>query len=141
MTKRVLLIVPLCSTMACAQAPKPSVGVTPAPVAGKSDSTEQVKPYDKVITAKAVTRRGLIITHQLDDKLYFETPRSILGTDMLLVTSVARASAGQTKQYGGDWVRNYVVRWDRVGRRVVLRSVGYDVVADTTLPVARAVRG
>jgi hypothetical protein len=133
------LIVGLFSAAACAQAPKPSVGVTPA-AAPKADSAEPIKAYDKVITAKAVTHRGLITTHQLDDKLYFEAPRSILGTDMLLVTSIARASGGQTKQYGGDWVRNSVVRWDRIGRRVVLRSVDYDVVADTTLPVARAVR-
>ena len=141
MTKRVwCLIVGAFSAAACAQAPKPSVGVTPAG-APKADSAPPIKAYDKVITAKAVTHRGLITTHQLDDKLYFETPRSVLGTDMLLVTSIARASAGQTKQYGGDWVRNYVVRWDRIGNRVVLRSVAYDVVADTALPVARAVRG
>jgi hypothetical protein len=140
MKNRVWFIVGAFSAAACAQTPKPSVGVTPA-AAPKADSAEPIKAYDKVITSKAITHVGLITTHQLDDKLYFETPRSILGTDMLLVTSVARASTGQTKQYGGDWVRNYVVRWDRIGHRIVLRSVGYDVVADTTLPVARAVRG
>jgi Met-zincin/Domain of unknown function (DUF5117)/Domain of unknown function (DUF5118) len=124
---------------ACAQGPKPSVGVAPAAKSEKSDSTQPIKPYDKVITAKAITRRGLVITHEVDDKLYFETPRSVLGTDMLLVTTIARASGGQTIQYGGDWVRNYVVRWERIGPRVVLTAVSYDAVADTTLPIARAV--
>src|SRR5579872_986471 len=140
MIKHVWLVIGVCGAAACAQAPKPSVGVTPAPGA-KADSVEPIKPYDKVITSKAVTRRGLVITHELDEKLYFEVPRSVVGTEMLLVTSIARASAGQTKQYGGDWVRNGVVRWDRIGRRVVLRSVDYGVVADSTLPVSRAVRG
>jgi hypothetical protein len=97
MTKRAWLIVGAFSAAACAQTPKPSVGVTPA-TAPKADSAEPIKAYDKVITSKAITHAGLVTTHQLDDKLYFETPRSVLGTDMLLVTSVARASTGQTKQ-------------------------------------------
>src|SRR5580704_1541929 len=102
MKNRVWFIVGAFSAAACAQTPKPSVGVTPA-AAPKADSAEPIKAYDKVITSKAITHVGLITTHQLDDKLYFETPRSILGTDMLLVTSVARASTGQTKQSGGAW--------------------------------------
>src|SRR5581483_11202335 len=93
------------------------------------------------ITSKAITHRGLVTTHELDDKLYFEVPRSVIGAEMLLDASIARASGGQTKSYGGDWVRNSVVRWDRIGNRVVLRSVDYGMVADSTLPVSRAVRG
>ncbi len=106
----------------------------------RGDSGDSVKPYAKVITARATTQRGLVIVHRLRDKLYYELPTTIIGPDLLLLNSVAAASAGQEQQYGGDWVGQHVVRWERRGRRVLLRSVSYAVVADTGLPVARAVR-
>src|SRR5579872_4177983 len=133
MIKHVWLAIGALSAAAGAQAPKPPTA--------KADSAQPIKPYDKVITSKAITHRGLVTTHELDDKLYFEVPRSVIGTEMLLDASIARASGGQTKSYGGDWIRNSVVRWDRIGNRVVLRSVDYGIVADSTLPVSRAVRG
>jgi hypothetical protein len=126
---------------ACAHAPP---GTAPKPWAAadsaKADSADILKPYAKVITAKAVTQRGLLITHRVSEKLYFELPREAVGPDLLLVNSIASASAGQDSQYGGDWTGEHVVRWEQRGRRVLLRSVSYTVVADSGLPVARAVR-
>jgi uncharacterized protein DUF4953/uncharacterized protein DUF5117/uncharacterized protein DUF5118 len=125
-----------CSHRPPGTAPTPSAAADSA----KADSADVVKPYAKVITAKAVTQRGLVITHRISDKLYFELPRGTIGPDLLLVNSVARASAGQDSQYGGDWTGEHVVRWEQRGHRVLLRSVSYTAVADSGLPVARAVR-
>jgi Met-zincin/Domain of unknown function (DUF5117)/Domain of unknown function (DUF5118) len=138
-----LTIIGLMMVTACARV-HPSTGPTPfASGSGdtaKGDSAEVVKPYDKVITAKAVTQRGLVITHRVGEKLYFELPRGLMGSDLLLLNSIAQASAGQDSQYGGDWTGQHVVRWEQIGHRVLLRSVSYTVVADSGLPVARAVR-
>src|SRR5687768_12694842 len=60
------------------------------------------KPYNKVITAEAKTRRGLFITHRIGDKLYFEIPARELGKDQLLVGRFARAAQGGGDTYGGD---------------------------------------
>ena len=67
------------------------------------------RPYDRVITSKAQTRRGLFAVHRVDDKLFFEIPRRELNKDMLPVGRYARAAAagpdlppGQFGAYGGD---------------------------------------
>jgi hypothetical protein len=136
-------IISVVTVAACAPV-HPGTGPTPSKTAGadstKSDSAEVLKPYDKVITAKAVTQRGLVITHRVGEKLYFELPRGVMGSDLLLLNSIALASADQDKRYGGDWNGQHVVRWEQIGHRVLLRSVSYTVVADSGVPVARAVR-
>ena len=42
--------------------------------------------------------------------------------------------------YGGQAAGNRVVKWERKGNRILLRNVLYDVIADSKLPVARAVQ-
>ncbi|HEX6730703.1 MAG TPA: zinc-dependent metalloprotease, partial [Pyrinomonadaceae bacterium] len=42
--------------------------------------------------------------------------------------------------YGGQAAGNRVVKWERKNNRILLRSVAYDVVADSKLPVSRAVQ-
>ncbi|MEO8227896.1 MAG: zinc-dependent metalloprotease [Gemmatimonadota bacterium] len=105
------------------------------------------KPYKSVITAEAETHRGLFTVHRVGDKLYFEIPRSQLGRDMLMVGRYARASAadpdpaagGGFGNYGGDQFGERTLRWDRSGNRVILRSPHFDITADTSLSVWRAV--
>jgi hypothetical protein len=101
---RLAVITVMTAAVACAHV-GPNTGSSPSSSADstKGDSNEVIKPYDKVVTAKAVTQRGLVITHRIGEKLYFELPRSIMGSDLLLMNSIAQASAGQDSQYGGDW--------------------------------------
>ena len=42
--------------------------------------------------------------------------------------------------YAGEETTDRVVRWERLGNRVFLRVVSYDMVADSNLPQSRAVR-
>ncbi len=103
----------------------------------KANTAAGIKPYGKVVTASARTRTGLFKTHRLGDTLLFEIPKRELNKEMLLVGRFARASGGNT--YGGDEFTERVLRWERQGNRVLLRSVTFEITADSTLPVYRAV--
>ena len=95
------------------------------------------RPYNQVITRRAITQNGLFKTHQIGDKLYYEIPRSELGKEMLLVAQIAKNTLGGG--YGGQAAGNRVLRWDRHGDRILLRSISYDITADTTEPIYAAV--
>lgn len=111
--------------------------------AGGDDSAAAatpLRPYLRVITRDAKTRSGLLITHRVGEKLYFEIPRGELNRDMLLVGRLARsANDPSVSSYGGDEFAERILRWERQGTRVILRSPSYEITADSTLPVYQAV--
>ena len=84
-----------------------------------------------------MTRAGLFTTHRLGDTLYFEIPRRELGRDLLLVGRFARTSG--TEVFGGDEFTQRVLRGERQGGRILLRSVSFEITADSTLPIYKAV--
>jgi hypothetical protein len=105
------------------------------------------RPYGRVITSEARTRRGMFLTHQVGDKLYFEIPTKELGKDMLIVGRYAAAAAadptlpgGQFGEYGGDQFAEATLRWERSGNKIILRSPSFAITADTALSVYRAVQ-
>jgi uncharacterized protein DUF4953/uncharacterized protein DUF5117/uncharacterized protein DUF5118 len=123
-------------TLAAQQPPaRPDTGAARQRPGG---AAEGPKPYAEVITRAAKTDSGVFIVHRIADKLFYEIPRAQLGKEFLLVTDYAATPEGT--RYGGENQDSRVVRWERMGPRVLLRSVSYDLVADSTLPVARAVR-
>ena len=67
----------------------------------------------------------------------FEIPRRELNREMLLVGRFARASGGSS--YGGDEFTERILRWERQGNRILLRSLTYELAADSTLPIYHAV--
>jgi hypothetical protein len=99
------------------------------------------RPYPRVITKDAKTRAGMFKTHIIGDRLYFEIPRQELNRDMLMVGRFERAAVtpGDFEGYGGDQFTERVLRWERSGNRVILRSPSFAITADSTLPVAAAV--
>ncbi|MFO8028840.1 MAG: zinc-dependent metalloprotease [Cyclonatronaceae bacterium] len=94
--------------------------------------------YYEIISDEAVSDEGLFSVHQIDDKLYFEIPDKELGRELLMVSRIVRAQEGTG--YGGLRLNNYVLRWDKRGKHILLRSVMYQSVADSTSSVYRAVR-
>ncbi len=80
---------------------------------------------------------GIFTTHRLGDTLLFEIPRRELNRDMLLVGRFARASGGSS--FGGDEFTERVLRWEKQGHRILLRSITFEITADSTLPVYHAV--
>jgi uncharacterized protein DUF4953/uncharacterized protein DUF5117/uncharacterized protein DUF5118 len=154
----VLSALTLIAIAACSSAPAANTVPTPQRSGQvQSDSTRgdstrgagpaQPRPYNRVITRDARTRRGMFGVHRVNDKLYFEIPQKELNKDMLLVGRFTRAAAanprlpgGQFGNYGGDQFAERTLRWDRVGNRVILRSPSFAIVADTSSPVYRAVQ-
>jgi hypothetical protein len=110
-------------------------GQQPGPAARRAP-----RPYAQVITARAHTERGGITTHKVDDRFYFEVPDSLMGRDFLMVTRVSGVPAGAGGfQSAGSSLNERMVRWERAGDRVLLRTVNPDAVADDSLPIARSV--
>ncbi len=131
----------------------PAGGAAPAPggaqAAGQGQAADSARgqapgepaprPYNRVITQQARSRDGLFKTHRVGNRVYFEIPRSAMSRELLLVTRVSRVSLGQG--YGGQQAgANLVLRWERRDHRVLLRNVSYETVADSTMPIYRAVR-
>ncbi|MGH9593464.1 MAG: DUF5117 domain-containing protein, partial [Bryobacteraceae bacterium] len=99
---------------------------------------QEPRPYDRVITKDAKTQPGVFTVHQIKDKYFYEIPTSELDKDFLWVSLIAKTTLGVG--YGGQADGNRVVRWQRHGNHVLLRSVSYEIVADPGLPVSRAVQ-
>jgi hypothetical protein len=108
-----------------------------APGRGAATPAQEPVAYDRVITADAKTQHGVFDVHQVKDAYFFEIPASQLNKDFLWVTLIAKTTLGVG--YGGQDAGNHVVRWERRGNTVFLRSVSYEIVADDTLPIASAV--
>ncbi len=107
------------------------------PSGGGQAPAEGPKPYAQVITAQATTDSGVFIVHRLGDKLFYEIPRRMLGREFRLV--VDRRGTVRGLGYAGEQIAARVVRWDRMGNRVLLRMISFAMRADSTLPVSRAV--
>ena len=103
---------------------------TGAATGGRAAGPAQPRPYNRVITPGARTQRGLFTTHQLGERLFFEIPARELGKDQLLLARVASGTGSNGSR---------VVRWERTGHRVLLRQRSFAMIADSTLPIARAV--
>ncbi len=134
------------AALLCCPACMPSPRLQPTPSADSAEHAKShptVKPYNEVITKEAKTRVGMFKTHRVGDTLYFEIPRKELDKDMLLVGRYARASVVDASNpfgsYGGDEFEERTVRWTRNGNRIILTSPSFAIMADSTLPVYRAV--
>lgn len=96
-----------------------------------------IRPYERVITRDATSKSGVFTVHRIKDRLYYEIPKDALGREFLWVSQIKSTTIGAG--YGGQAAGNRVVRWERRGDRVFLRSVSYEITADAKTPIARAV--
>jgi hypothetical protein len=118
--------------------PAPAAGGAGQDRPGRPDQTPEPRPYERVITKEAKSDEGIFTIHTIKEKVYYEIPKSELGKEFLWVSQIAKTTLGVG--YGGQAAGNRVVKWERKGNRILLRSVAYDVVADPKLPVSRAVQ-
>ncbi|MES2123895.1 MAG: DUF5118 domain-containing protein, partial [Gemmatimonadota bacterium] len=124
-----------------AGAPTPSTDSTRSRPGGGPGAGAEPTPqsYAKVITSEAKTKSGLFKAHRVGAKLYFEIPRSELDRDQLLVTEIAKTTAGVG--YGGQSLGDDVIRWERRDNRILLRFQDYSIISsDSTNPISSAVR-
>ncbi len=129
--KHVLIILCAAVLLAGCGSSKPDVaaGGPPKP----PEKKDGPKPYAEIITKEAKSDSGLFIAHRIKLKLYYEIPVKEIGKEYLLVSSQEKVQTGLG--YGGDNLNYQVVRWDRSGDRVILRSILYASVAADSMPV------
>ena len=88
----------------------------------------QPKPYDQVITSKASTRKGMITTHKLEDKFFFEIADTTLGRDILVVSRISKSGAEvrAAQGYAGDQIGSAVIRFEKgPNNHIFMRKVSY----------------
>src|SRR5689334_10889374 len=96
------------------------VALTAAPCHSSASPADSGDAYAKLIPPSAITSRGLLITHVVGDKLYFELPKHILGKEMYYIGRFARGVSGGPNSEGGQAFANGVIEWERRGNRVLL---------------------
>ena len=115
---------------------------SPVTAQADADAEEQEAPptYSDVITADAVTDEGVFDVHRTDEALFFEIPDALLGRDMLLVTRIAKVPVGFPGfSPAGVKTGEQVLRWERRGDQILLRTISYSNVADDTLAISVSV--
>lgn len=111
-----------------------AVAPPPAPKPKKGEPL----PYSKVVTKDAKTDDGLFKVHTIGDKYLFEIPDTLFERELLLVSRIAK-NTNNRSSFGGQKANTQVLRWEIKGKKVVLRLVSHDIVADEELPVHKAV--
>ncbi|HWR35914.1 MAG TPA: zinc-dependent metalloprotease [Clostridia bacterium] len=109
---------------------------TPRSGPGEKVSAGEPKPYDKVITKEAKTKRGLFTVHQVKQRWYYEIPKSELNKDFLWVVQFTSVPQPMDR---GERPRPRVVRWERNNNKIYLRERKFDMVADPSSAIAPAV--
>ena len=138
---KLLLVVSAFLAFSCSTAKKASKSnkdaTAMAKPSGKKPGKNDPKPYNKVITKDAKSDIGLFTVHTVDDKFYYEIPDSLFNREMLMVTRISKTAAGLG--FGGGKTNEQVLRWEKKGKKIMLRVVSYRVVAADSLPVNEAV--
>jgi hypothetical protein len=139
--RRFLVALSIAAVPVAAAAQEPPTGTQDPPQQGGGRGGRaqepEIRPYDRVITKEAKSDDGIFAVHRIKDRIYYEIPKDRLGREFLWVSQIAKTTLGAG--YGGQSAGNRVVKWERRGDRILLRTVSYDVVANGTTPIARAV--
>jgi len=107
----------------------------------KTDKEEEKKdPYVEILE-EAEIQKGLFDLITKEDKLFFELPIALLEEEILVVSRIKGFVKGLN--FGGAGTKSrpqQVVRWQKHGKKILLRSVSYNSVANPDEPVYESVR-
>ena len=94
--------------------------------------TESKSAYDRIVTPRTVSARGLMNIHKIRSEYYLEIPDSLLGKPMLLASRVS-AISDNSDVIAGQMPRNpLMVEWERDGKKVFLLDAGRNAWCDRT---------
>ena len=107
----------------------------------KDDKKKGPKAFKDLIDTSAVSQKGMISVHKMDQKWYFEIPDSLLNNDIMAVTRYSKTAAGGGI-FGGEEVNRQMIRWEKgMDDNLLLRSVTVVVASpDSTKPIFQAVK-
>ncbi|WP_421940480.1 zinc-dependent metalloprotease [Pedobacter sp.] len=106
----------------------------------KADSVKSViRPYSEIVTAKAVTQKGLFTVHKVNDKYFFEIPNQLLKKEILAVNRLSKSTPG-AGNYGGEEVSSRIIYWDLGPNNKLFLKVSATVsIADSSDMISKAV--
>lgn len=100
----------------------------------------KLKPYNQVITDKAITKDGLFKVHEIDNRYYFEIPDELLSREFLFTTRLSKVPTGSPR-FGGDLMNGMIVAFEKApGDKLYIRAVINAAQADDSNELAKAVR-
>lgn len=106
-----------------------------------SDSSlNSLKPFNEIITDKAITQKGLLVVHRVNDKVYLEIKDSILNRDLLIVNRIEKGAVDFQRPafgnlgYAGDEIGENVVQFNKGPKnKILLRRISFlEVSRDTS---------
>ncbi|MDG2448675.1 MAG: DUF5118 domain-containing protein, partial [Saprospiraceae bacterium] len=119
--------------------------ITSTAIIGQKDSSQVKKDkgpkeYADLITEDALTDEGLFAVHQVNDKYYFEIPDDLLEKEILVVSRIS--GFVKNLNFGGAGMKSrpqQVIRFQKKGDNIILRSVSYNSVASEDDPIYNSV--
>ncbi|MBO9561130.1 MAG: zinc-dependent metalloprotease [Niastella sp.] len=106
----------------------------PGMVAGK----DSVKSYETVVPASAVTSKGFITVHKVNNRYLLELPDSVLNRDLFTVNRITQSPQdwrhpfGGLCSYGNDWIGQSLFRFTKEeGDKLMLQVVSTTERSDT----------
>lgn len=146
MKKYIIVPALMCFTLAATAGRKnkknaapPVAAATPPKPADSTGNKKGPKPYEKVITDKAITKKGLFTVHKVDEKWYFEIPDSLLNREMIVTTRFSKIAGGVGK-YAGEMENNQTIIWEKgPNKNLLLRVVTTISMADSANEIYKAV--
>ncbi len=101
------------------------------------------RAYRDVITNKAISQKGMVTVHRVDDKYYFEIPNAILGREILAVTryiKVPAISGNGRGAYGGEIANQQTLAFEKgPNSNIFLRTITLINAADPKDDIYKAV--
>ena len=104
----------------------------------KSDAKTKTKNFASIVS-EATKDEGLFNVYTKKDKYYFEVPDSLIGSEMLMVTRVSKASVSLPSSLRGTKLNEQVLRWEKKNNNFLLRESSYVNYANDSLPINQAV--
>jgi len=102
------------------------------------------KAYSTVITDKALTKRGMITTHKVEEKFFFELADSLLGREILVVNRISKAGAEirSASGYAGDQIGSNVISFEKGPKnKIFMRKLTYRTYGpDSTTAMFRSLQ-
>jgi hypothetical protein len=104
----------------------------------KKEDTEKSSPKTIAEITKDSTggHPGLFTSYFKDDKLYFEISDSLLNTDILLVTRIAKVPANFSPYINaGSKTGEQIIHWQKMHNKLLLRAISYQNVSEESDPI------
>jgi hypothetical protein len=115
------------STMLASAQAKPEVLLPLADKPSAETPRSAPKPYKDIITKKAITSRGFITVHKVEEKYFLEIAPHVFGRDILIVNRVSKSSVQSPKTFGGyagDQIGENVIRFEKgPNNKIFLKNI------------------